>query len=365
MLPLDRQIAASIDSVSRALAEWTVSLLYDQRPEFSEIYGEAGRALWKGEILNRMQYLAEAIAADRSAIFTHSVEWARAGFIARGFDTKHLEFSLGALSDTLGEELPGPAAARAVRMIRDGIDAARRADRADDDSVLESAFGNKGVDTERARAYLIHLLERQQSKAVDVLVSAVQGGRSVAEVYESVIEPALSEVGRLWHINEATVADEHYVTTATQNAMAVLRMKLPRAQPNGKRALATSIGGDLHDVGIRMVADLLESDGWQVDCLGANMPTTDLVEHSVDEVGRPQFDLFALSASTGLMVRTAAGAIEALRNASPEHHLPIMVGGGPFRLVPDLWRIVGADGCANSASEAVRLARQLMIQRDR
>jgi methanogenic corrinoid protein MtbC1 len=193
-----------------------------------------------------------------------------------------------------------------------------------------------------------------------VLLEAVRSGRSVAQVYESVISPALAEVGRLWHINEATVADEHYVTTATQNAMAVLRTRLPQATPNGKRALAASVGGDLHDVGIRMVADLLESEGWQVDCLGANMPTVDLVDHAVDEVGRPQFHLVALSASTGLVVRTMATAIEQLRAAAPEHRIPIMVGGGPFSLVPDLWQVVGADGCACSASDAVHVAKRIV-----
>jgi methanogenic corrinoid protein MtbC1 len=359
MLPLDRQFAASIDHVSRALAEWTVSLLYERFPEFETRYGADGRALWKGEIVNRLQYLSEAVAADRAALFTNSVEWARAAFMARGFELSHLADSLEALDETLCAELPEQLAARTTRIINDGLVVARRVESPRDDSVLESALGCAGADTDRARRYLVHLLERHQSKAVDVLLEAVGSGRSVAEVYEAVISPALAEVGRLWHINEATVADEHYVTTATQHAMSVLRTRLPQATPNGKRALAASVGGDLHDVGIRMVADLLESEGWQVDCLGANMPTVDLVEHAVDEVGRPQFHLVALSASTATVVRTMATAIEQLRAAAPEHRIPIMVGGGPFALVPDLWKVVGADACASSASEAVKAARRI------
>jgi len=359
MQPLDKQFAASIDNVSRALAEWTVQEMYERKPEFERLYPADGRALWKGEIINRLQFLAEAIAADCPAIFVQSVEWARAGFMARGFETAHLAISLETLSEVLRSELPTQVADRACAMIEKGLVPARRKESPRDDAVLVSAFTHDGVDAKRAQEYLNNLLERHQARAVDVLLEAVRSGKSVAQVYETVIAPALAEVGRLWHINEATVADEHYVTPATQNAMAVLRMKLPKALPNGKRALAASIGGDLHDVGIRMVADLLESEGWQVDCLGANMPTGDLVEHGIDEVGRPQFDLFALSASTGLMVRATAGAIEALRAAAPEHRLPIMVGGGPFAYVPDLWKVVGADGCASTATEAVTVAKRL------
>jgi len=360
MLPLDKQFAASIDHVSRALAEWTVSSLYDRRPEFETSYGTSGRTLWKSEIVNRLQHLAEAVASDRALLFAQSVEWARAAFMARGFDVADLAESLEVLDETLRAEMPTQIAERTGRILAEGLKIARRAESPRDDSVLQTAFACAGADATRARLYLVHLLERHQSKAVEVLIEAVQSGKSVAEVYESVISPALAEVGRLWHINEATVADEHYVTTATQNAMAVLRTRLPQAASNGKRALAASVGGDLHDVGIRMVADLLESEGWQVDCLGANMPTGDLVEHAVDEIGRPRFDLIAISASTALAVRSVASAIDALRAASPERELRIMVGGGPFSLVPDLWQVVGADGCARCASDAVRVAKKIV-----
>lgn len=361
MLPLDRQFAESIDGVSRALAEWTVTSFYERKPELTARYGASGRALWKAEIANRLQHLAEAIAADRPALFVISVEWARAAFVARDMDEADLAESLEVLEETLRSELPTQIGSRASRFMRAGIESARKPTARSDEGVLMSAVEAPGADTVRARAYLRQLLERQQSRAVDVLLEAVRSGRTVAEVYESVITPALGEVGRMWHLGEATVADEHYVTAATQSALAVLRSKLPQTERHGKRALAASVGGDLHDIGIRMVADLLESEGWQVDCLGANMPTADLVEHAVDEMGRQQFHLIALSASTGLAVRAIAGAIEALRAASPEARAPIMVGGGVFAMVPDLWKVVGADGCARSASDAVRVAGELAV----
>lgn len=359
MLPLDRQFAESIDGVSRALSEWAVTALYERRPELHARYGVEGRALWKSEYLNRLQHLAESIAADRPALFVISVEWARAAFVARGMDLVDLADSLTVLEETLREELPTQIAARASRFLREGIEIVRRPLPSDAARVLPSAVEAPGADTPRARDYLRHLLERQQSRAVDVLLDAVRTGRSVAEVYETVITPALGEVGRMWHLGEATVADEHYVTMATQSALTVLRSKLPQAPRNGMRAIAASVGGDLHDMGIRMVADLLESDGWQVDCLGANMPAADLAEHAVDEVGRQQFNLVALSASTGLAVRAVANTVELLRAASPEGRTPVMVGGGVFAMVPDLWKVVGADGCAKSASDSVRVAREL------
>lgn len=69
MLSLDSQFASSIDHVSSTLAGWTVTEIYRRNPEYEARFGPTGPALWKGEMVNRLQYLAEAIAADRSEIF--------------------------------------------------------------------------------------------------------------------------------------------------------------------------------------------------------------------------------------------------------------------------------------------------------
>ncbi|MFN9077098.1 MAG: hypothetical protein ACK5WX_06695, partial [bacterium] len=101
MLPLDRQFAESIDGVARAIAEWTVTALYERRPDMLARYGADGRTLWKAEMLNRLQHLAEAIAADRPQLFVISVEWAKAAFAARGMDEADLVTSLEVLEETL------------------------------------------------------------------------------------------------------------------------------------------------------------------------------------------------------------------------------------------------------------------------
>ncbi|MFM7134061.1 MAG: B12-binding domain-containing protein [Planctomycetota bacterium] len=360
MLPLDRQCADSIDGVSRALAEWTVSLLYERHPEFERRYGADGRLLWRGEIANRIQHLAEAIATARPALFEHSVEWARAAFVARDMDPADLVLGLQALEETLRAELPGQIATRAAGLVTGAIARLERAPKtkAGDGGLSTSHLKHEGVDTARAGLYLKHLLDRHQAHAVEVLLEAARAGRTVPQIYETVIGPALAEVGRMWHMREVRVADEHYVTAATQSAMAVLRMRLPRTETNGLRVLATSVGGELHDLGIRMVADLLESEGWSVDCLGANMPTADLVESLRGDDGEIQYHLVALSASTSLSMRAIADAVAAIREATGGE-VPVMVGGAPFSLVPDLWKVVGADGCATCATDAVRVAAEL------
>ena len=157
MRPLDRQLAETIDGVSRALSEWSVGLLYERQPGFETRYGPNGRALWKGEMLNRLQHLAEAIAADRPALFTNSIEWAQAAFMAREMDPVDLVEALHALEETVRAELPVQVAARATRLLEEGLAVAKRPP-SGDAGVSACAVEMPGADTARARAYLKHLM---------------------------------------------------------------------------------------------------------------------------------------------------------------------------------------------------------------
>jgi methanogenic corrinoid protein MtbC1 len=160
----------------------------------------------------------------------------------------------------------------------------------------------------------------------------------------------------LWHRGEITVADEHFGSATTQSVMSQLRPHFQRRSGNGHSVVATSTPGDLHEIGLRMVADLFEIDGWNVAFLGANTPTADVVEL----LERRRFDLLALSISTALTLRDAGTMIEAIRGSSAAASTKVLVGGPPFRAVHEIWRELGADGCALSAMEAVTTGNRLV-----
>jgi methanogenic corrinoid protein MtbC1 len=167
----------------------------------------------------------------------------------------------------------------------------------------------------------------------------------------------------MWHLQEASIADEHYCTAATQMIMAQLRARMQRKPDNGRSLLALSVGGDLHDLGIRMVADIFEMEGWHAEYLGANMPTSEILAALVDEHGQCGYDLLAVSASTTLSVRPVADLIDAVRRHPTAGDVVVLVGGSPFRIVDDLWDVVGADGFARDAVSALKVAEQLVSAR--
>ncbi|MHC4219787.1 MAG: cobalamin B12-binding domain-containing protein, partial [Planctomycetota bacterium] len=189
-----------------------------------------------------------------------------------------------------------------------------------------------------------------------VICDAADAGTPVQEIYSGALQPAQIEIGRMWHRGEITVADEHFATATSEHVMSLLRPRFARAAPRDQRVLATAVSGDLHALGIRMVAEFLEMDGWDVIYLGANMPGVDLIR----ALAVMNVDLLALSATSFLNLRGVGELIEAIRGTSELASTKIIVGGAPFNLVEDLWRELGADGTAPSAAEAVHVATRLL-----
>jgi methanogenic corrinoid protein MtbC1 len=185
-------------------------------------------------------------------------------------------------------------------------------------------------------------------------------GRTLAQVYERILVPSMAEVGRMWHMQEASIADEHFVTSATQAMMAQLRMDVPMGDSQPWCVLATSVGGDHHDMGVRMLSDLFEVAGWKVECLGANTPADEIVAMlDAAQTGRP-INVLALGIGSSLSLRPLADTIAAVRASPAARDVRIIVGGQPFQVVPDLWKDVGADACAPTFSEAVEASERMM-----
>jgi MerR family transcriptional regulator, light-induced transcriptional regulator len=188
-----------------------------------------------------------------------------------------------------------------------------------------------------------------------MILEAVDAGVSVKDVYLRVFQPSQREIGRLWQVNKITVAQEHYCTAATQLVMSLLYPRVFAREGNGRRLVATCVAGDLHEIGLRMVADFFEMEGWDTYFLGANVPIASVVAALVDQ----RADVLAVSATITSHVRDVAALVAAVR-ANPETaNVKVIVGGYPFNLGTNLWRQVGADGSATDAEEAIALANRL------
>jgi methanogenic corrinoid protein MtbC1 len=109
------------------------------------------------------------------------------------------------------------------------------------------------------------------------------------------------------------------------------------------------VGGELHELGVRMVADFLEMEGWDTYYLGASTPDKDVVAALLDR----KADLLAVSVTMPYNVHLVKRLIAAVRAEPGLAGLKIMAGGYPFAIDKDLFREVGADATASSAEEVI------------
>jgi len=174
---------------------------------------------------------------------------------------------------------------------------------------------------EVSAAYLDALLERNSYHARRVVEEALDGGMPVSEVYLGVLQPALYELGRRWADGTVNVAFEHYGSAVTERLLGVLAERLRTPPAGGRLAVVACTPDELHALGARMVADFLESDGWEVVHLGATTPPDDLAALAADEGA----DVVVLSTA---MVERADGARAAVRALAALDPRPLIVIGG-------------------------------------
>ncbi|HLL52004.1 MAG TPA: cobalamin-dependent protein [Myxococcaceae bacterium] len=197
-------------------------------------------------------------------------------------------------------------------------------------------------------AFLAALLTGDRLRAQALAHGAFQ--RGVDHLYEEVIRPAMVELGALWHANRITVADEHAATAIAQSTVASLYPEFPWSV-GGPRALIACVQGERHEFGARMVADLLALDGWHTVFLGADTPTSSLVEMAAKV--QPAF--VAVSVGLPLHLPAAREAVAALKERLPK--LKVLVGGRAVAPLPDAAAKLGADGMGRSAAGAVEVVR--------
>lgn len=208
-----------------------------------------------------------------------------------------------------------------------------------------------------AREFSAALLRGDRTTASKLVLDAVDGGMDIRDVYLGVLQASQYEIGRLWQTNQITVGQEHYCTAATQLVMSQLYGAMFSASPKtGERMVATSVAGNLHELGARMVADFFEMDGWDTYYLGADTPDDSVVAGLIERGAR----LLAVSAALPTQVGAVHALIGAVRDEPLCSDVQVLVGGLPFNRDPDLWKVVGADGFAVDAQEAILLARQLV-----
>src|ERR1700722_7219259 len=326
------------------LARKIVERHWQLRPALEKLYGKQGRARCLEDARYHLRYLSEAVGAREPALFVHYVTWAKTMLLARNIPVEDLVANLEAMSDVLGKELPMSMQIPVVDYVKSAIGSLTLA-------CENSSFLDPGQPlAELARQYLSALLRYDRHSASALILAAVENKVGIKEIYCHVFERCQYEIGRLWQSNVASIAQEHYCTASTQFIMSQLYPYIFRADRTFRGTIvAACVTGELHEIGARMLCDLLELEGWNTVYLGANVPAKGIVDVLRDN----HSNILAVSASMTFHIQAVREVIAAVRLGCSEAR--ILVGGYAFKIAPTLWRDVGADYWTKDASDAISL----------
>ncbi|MEU9385393.1 cobalamin-dependent protein [Streptomyces sp. NPDC048279] len=192
---------------------------------------------------------------------------------------------------------------------------------------------------------------RDEYSATEVVTRALEEGVDAESVLLDVIAVVQGQVGEEWAANRISVAQEHAATAINERAVAALAAHpVARTSPSRGRITVACVDGEWHALPARLLAEVLRLRGWQVDYLGAQVPTPHLISH----LHTTRADAVALSSSIATRLPAAHAAITACQAIG----VPVLVGGAAFGSDGRYARLLGADAWAPDARSATdRLAR--------
>lgn len=205
-----------------------------------------------------------------------------------------------------------------------------KADKMIESDVLKDAY----------KTFLSHLIEGDKTEAESYINTLYNRGVDITVLYFDILGKALTEVGNYWEKGTIDVWREHYISEVVMDIMRTLKVNERKKRLYPRSVLAFTPGPEQHNIGIKMIADLLELDGFEVFYLGSNVPVKSVILATKEK--KP--DVIALSVTMPYHIESAKNNIEALRSYFGKHTPRIIIGGNAFmNCSDDICGLTGAD----------------------
>lgn len=190
------------------------------------------------------------------------------------------------------------------------------------------------------------LLRGDEHAAWQVVEDAMASGASPADVLNSVVVPALHEVGEAWASKRCTVAQEHAATAVATRVVGRLGPRFARRGRSQGAVVVGVVAGDAHAVGVHALADLLRGAGFTVTDLGADVPVESFVEAANAADRLVGVGIASYVSGRDRQVRQVVRALRGITG------VPLVLGGAAIggeadarHLGADAWGATIADAC--------------------
>jgi methanogenic corrinoid protein MtbC1 len=215
------------------------------------------------------------------------------------------------------------------------------------------------VSVESAQSFTRLILANDMQSGMDLIEKLSAKGHSLAHICIDLLTPAARDLGIMWEEDQVSFID---VTTGLgllhillHRAAEICRAPVSLFDPS-RRVILASLSGEQHNFGLQMVAELFRQSGWDVTA-EPSITESNLVQLVKDH----SFAIAGLSIADNTQSDRLALAIRAVRKASANDKIGVIVGGPVFVAQPELAPLIGADLTASDAEQAVFRAEGLRV----
>jgi len=200
--------------------------------------------------------------------------------------------------------------------------------------------------------YLDALLQGDRKQSRTVIEETLHTGIPANSVYVDIIWPIVVEIENLLRADRITVVQEHLASRINRTIVDQLQNKLPCRPCKRKKIVVCSNSDELQELGAQIMANLFESDGWEVKFLGGGLTNDDILGF-INEYGPDILLIYGTGPKEAPSLRRL---IDTIKDISAWPNMRTMVSGGLFNRAEGLWQEMGADLFAETAFEAIRVA---------
>jgi 5-methyltetrahydrofolate--homocysteine methyltransferase len=200
------------------------------------------------------------------------------------------------------------------------------------------------------------VIDGNRNLVVELVKAALEDKIGPQQLLSEHLIPGMLEVGSLMEEGEYFIPEVLRSAKAMNFALEILEPLLATGNIESEgRVILGTVDGDIHDIGKNLVGMLLKGSGFEVQDIGVSMPAEKFVEAVQGTDGTV---ILGMSALITPVLDEMPKVIQAIEDAGLRDRVKIVVGGAPID--QEFSDSIGADGTAEDAAGAVRLAKSLL-----
>lgn len=198
------------------------------------------------------------------------------------------------------------------------------------------------------------VVEMDEERAASVAAELVRQGIDAFEAIEQGLSHGMARVGQLYEEEEYFIPELLLCADAMYAGLDVLKPHLKAGGESKGKIVIGVVEGDTHDIGKNIVKMMLETAGYQLIDLGRDVPPQRFVTAAQTEKAQMIAAATLMSTTMDGMARIVSLLVE----AGVRDEVKVIIGGGPVS--PAFAKKIGADAYAANATDAIRVAKELI-----